>query len=375
MEYIRNNEEIGVVVSALSAAPLFAADTEAAGYHRYHDRICLLQLSTRDRTFLVDTLSVKSLAELEPIFASRRHEVVLHDADYDLRLLYRDFGIRVGGLFDTKLAAQLIGESSFGLGALVEKYLGTRLDKKHQRADWAQRPLPADMLAYAAEDTRHLPPLRDRLREELQRLGRVHWAEEEFALREHARWNGPPDEEAYLRVKNTRDLTPRQLVALRELYAWREEVARRRDVATFRVVSNDILIALARSLPQQAADVAQTVGVPASIADRHGADMAAAVRRALAVPEHELPQRQRAPRRPPPDAELDQRVERLKRARDAAADALGMERGFLMPRHQLESVARLKPSGLDQLGEVPDIRNWQIEALGERLIRALKPSA
>jgi ribonuclease D len=374
MEYIRSNEEIGSVASALSQAPLFAADTEAAGYHRYHDRICLLQISTRDRTFLVDTLTVADLSPLGALFESTEHEVVLHDADYDLRLLHRDFGIRVGGLFDTKLAAQLIGESAFGLGALVEKYLGLRLDKKHQRADWAQRPLPTDMLAYAAEDTRHLPMLRDRLREELLQRGRLHWAQEEFALREHARWNGGSDDEAYLRVKNARDLTPRQLAAMRELYAWREQVAQKRDVATFRVVSNEILTALARSLPTEVAAVARTQGVAASIAERYGADMVDAVRRGLAVPEKDLPQRQRGPRRPVPDAELDQRVEWLKRARDAAAEELGLERGFLMPRHQLEAVARQQPKQLDELRGIPDIRTWQVEAMGERLIEALNKS-
>src|SRR5690606_24640794 len=126
----------------------------------------------REQTFLIDTLSVSDLSSLAPIFADARHEVILHDADYDLRLLARDHDIRVGGLFDTKLAAQLLGEPAFGLGALVEKYLGTRLDKKHQRADWAQRPLPQEMLSYAAEDTQHLPELRDRLKAELERTRR-----------------------------------------------------------------------------------------------------------------------------------------------------------------------------------------------------------
>src|SRR5690606_11948220 len=131
-----------------------------------------LQVSTREQTFLIDTLYVQNLAALAAPFASSEHEVILHDADYDLRLLARDHDIRIGGLFDTKLAAQLLGEPAFGLGALVEKYLGTRLDKKHQRADWAQRPLPPEMLSYAAEDTRHLPGLRDRLKAELERTRR-----------------------------------------------------------------------------------------------------------------------------------------------------------------------------------------------------------
>ncbi|MEX1183395.1 MAG: HRDC domain-containing protein [Gemmatimonadota bacterium] len=374
MEYIRNEEDVAAVAAALSETDLFAADTEAAGYHRYHDRICLLQLSTRDRTFLVDTLTIRDLTALAPLFAGDEREVILHDADYDLRLLHRDYQIRVRGLFDTKLAAQLLGEPAFGLGALVEKFLGLKLDKKHQRADWAQRPLPADMLAYAAEDTRHLPPLRDRLKAELVKLNRLHWAEEEFELREHARWetNGEAPIEGYTRVKNTRDLTPLQLAALRELYHWREQVAERRDTAAFRIIGNDVLIAVARRLPEHADELAGLPGLPPSIADRHGTDLLAGVQRALALPEDELPQRVRGARRPPPDAELDENVERLKRARDAAAQVLGLDRGFLMPRHQLEAVARRRPNDLAELAEVPDLRRWQIEAVGEALLKALK---
>jgi ribonuclease D len=373
MEYIRTEDEVEGVAEALSDEPLFAADTEAAGYHRYHDRVCLLQLSTRSATFLVDTLSIRDLSPLAPLFASMDHEVILHDADYDLRLLARDYNLKVGGLFDTKISAQLLGEPAFGLGALVEKFVGARLDKKHQRADWAQRPLPAELLAYAAEDTRHLPALRDRLKEELERAGRLHWAQEEFALREETRWDPEtPNDEGYLRIRNTRDLNPRQMAALRELHEWREEVARRRDVATFRVVSNDILIAVARALPRDARALGGTRGVPGAIADRHGADMLGAVARALSLAEADLPRRERSPRRPPPDADFDERVERLKRARDAAAAELGLDRGFLMPRQQLESVARLRPRNEAELLQVPDMRRWQIEALGALLLKALR---
>jgi ribonuclease D len=298
--------------------------------------------------------------------------VVLHDADYDLRLLARDHDMRVGGLFDTKLAAQLLGETAFGLGALVEKYVGTKLDKKHQRADWAQRPLPPAMLEYAAEDTRYLPGLRDRMKAELEAAGRMHWAVEEFSLREDTRWDDTqPSEEGYLRIRNTRDLVPRQMAALRELYEWREEIAERRDVATFRVVGNDVLIAAARALPRDLSALAGTKGVPGSIADRYGAEMMSAIERAHALPEAELPRRVRGPRRPPPDADFDERVERLKKVRDAVADELSLDRGFLMPRQQLEAIARQRPRNREQLLEVADMRKWQVEVLGARLIEAL----
>ena len=185
MEFIRQDERLEALAVQLSGAGLLAIDTEAAGYHRYHDRICLLQVSTRTDTWVIDTLAVSDIAPLTPLLASDAVEVVLHDADYDLRLLARDYGVRVTHLFDTKLAAQLLGEPQIGLASLLEKHLGVKLDKKHQRADWAQRPLPEDMIAYAAEDTKHLAALRDVLRRALERANRMHWAEEEFELRVH----------------------------------------------------------------------------------------------------------------------------------------------------------------------------------------------
>ncbi len=372
MEYIRRSDRLTALGERLQGVPLLAIDTEAAGYHRYHDRICLLQLSTRTETFVVDTLELSDVAPLTPILASADTEIVLHDADYDLRLLARDYGIRVRRLFDTKIAAQLLGEPQIGLASLLEKYRDVRLDKKHQRADWAQRPLPPDMIAYAAEDTRHLPALRDTLRAQLEERGRLHWAEEEFALRVQVdAASATPDPDAYLRLKNIRDLKPRQLAALRELHGWREAAASERDVAPFRVVNNEVIVEVARRLPERPDQLRGIPGLGDALIRRRGADFLDAVARARALGEEDLPVRRRGPPRPPPDAAFDALVDRLKGVRDAAAERLGLERGFLMPRQQLEDIARGRPATLEELRTVADIRAWQVEALGEDLLAAV----
>ena len=372
MHYVTDAAGLSRAAGELRGSPLIAVDTEAAGYHRYHDRICLVQVSDRSRDYLIDTLALHALDGVAPLLEDPAVETVFHDADYDLRLLARDFGLRVRNLFDTKLAAQLLGEPAFGLGALVEKYLGVQLDKKHQRADWAQRPLPPALLAYAVEDTRHLPALRDRLLAELERLGRRHWAEEEFRLRENApREPAAADGEGFLRLKNTRDLTPRQLAVLRELHEWREGMARRRDVAPFRIAGNDVIVAIARALPHDRATLAATPGVPATIAERYGPDFLAAIATGQALPNDQLPTRRRGPARPLPDPEFERLVERLKHARDRTADELALDRGFLMPRQQLEDVARSGARTPEELQAVPDLRKWQVEALGSSLLHVL----
>lgn len=372
MHYVTDAAALGRAARALKQAPLIAVDTEAAGYHRFHDRVCLIQLSDRTHHYLIDTLAVDTLAGIGHLLEDPAVETVFHDADYDLRLLSRDFGVQVRNLFDTKLAAQLLGEPAFGLAALVDKYVGVQLDKRHQRADWAQRPLPPDLLAYAVEDTRHLPRLRDRLHQELEHRGRLAWAEEEFQLREQTAPEPPGNNgDAYLRLKNTRDLQPRQLACLRELFSWREATARRRDVAPFRVAGNDVLVAVARALPPDRAALATTAGLPPTIADRYAVELLAAVACAQSIPVDQLPSRKRGPARPPPDPEFDRLVDRLKGTRDRIADEMELDRGFLMPRQQLENVARSGARNAEDLLQVPDMRRWQVTALGAQLLEVL----
>src|SRR3954469_15745100 len=220
--YIDTDAGLREVVDLLRGEPLIGADTEAAGYHRYFDRLSLVQLSTRERNYLIDPQAVTDLSPLGELFGAPEVEKIFHDADYDVRILDRDAGLNVANLFDTQVAAAFLGERSLGLGSIAEKYLGLKLPKEHQRADWGERPLTEGMKEYAATDTAHLPALRDRLREELVAKGRLHWAEEECRRGEQTRWEGPDESrEAWMKVKGARDLPPRGMAVLRELHAWR----------------------------------------------------------------------------------------------------------------------------------------------------------
>lgn len=368
---MRTSEQLAAVVSAFRRAPLVAADTEAASFHKFRDRIYLIQLSTREETALVDPLAVTDLSPLGTLLADQQVEKVFHDADYDLRILDRDYGFRAAKLFDTRIAAQLAGELAVGLAALLEKHLGVKLSKQHQKADWSLRPLPPTMLAYAAADTRYLPGLRDVLRARLTQLGRLAWAEEEFTRLESLRWSGGPDgEPAYLRVKGARALAPRQLAALSELYRWRESLAAREDKAMFRIIANEHLLAVSRALPATAEALAEIPSLPASLARRHGPALLEGVRRALALPEAQLPRIERYARAPK-DAAFDARVERLKAARNRVAVALGLDPGVLCGRTTLEAVARTRPNDRAGLARVGELRRWQIAVLGEALLEAL----
>ena len=371
-EYIDSPEQLARVVQRLAAEPLLGVDTEAAGYHRYLDRISLVQISSRTDNFLVDPLALEDLSPLAPLLSDREIEKIFHDADYDLRILHRDLGMLVEGLFDTQIAAAFVGERSLGLGALVERFVGPALPKAYQRADWAERPLSEGMKDYAATDTAFLPELRDRLRQELQQRGRMAWAEEEFARREATRWSEPADSgEAFLRTKGARDLTPRGLAILRELHQWRETVAEERDQATFRVLANQSMVELSLRPPSTMRELAETKGVGGGLVERRGAELMAAIQRGLEVPEEDLP-RFPPSRRWDRDPEVEARAERLRAVRTKRATELDLDPGFLMSRAMLDEVARRNPATEEELLAIPDIRRWQVEALGAELMGAMR---
>lgn len=371
-EYIEHPERLSALVEELRGEPLLGVDTEAAGYHRFFDRMSLVQLSTRTANFLVDPFTAGDLAPLGALFADPAVEKIFHDADYDVRILDRDAGLRISGLFDTQIAAAFLGEKQLGLGNIVEKYLGLKLPKEFQRADWAERPLSEGMKEYAATDTAHLPDLRDRLRAELESRGRLHWAQEEFLRREQTRWvEGEDTREAYMKVKGARDLTPRGLALLRELYAWRDGVARERDQATFRVLGNQALLEMSASPPGSLRDLPSVTGLSEGMAQRRGREIMEALRRGLAVPEEELPRWPRSPRFER-DLELEARVESLRDARTRTAEQLGLDPGFLIPRATLEEIGKAQPATLEALGQVPGVRKWQVEAVGDTILGVLR---
>ncbi len=372
---IQSQADLERLFERLKDEPLIAVDTEAASFHRYRDRVYLLQLSSRRETAVVDPLAVTSLEPLGAVLADKGIEIVFHDADYDLRLLNREYGFRAHTLFDTRIAAQLLNEPGVGLAALLEKYFGVRLDKRYQRADWSVRPLSPEMLEYAAADTRHLPELRDLLRNQLLEQGRLEWAEEEFQSLSRVGWpTSPPDEPGYLRMKGAKALPPRSLAVLRELFQWREDLAGRQDKAAFRVLNNEPMLSMAKDPPQDLLALKAVRGIGGDQLERRGKEMLAAVQRGLAVPDADLPRIERTPRRQP-DAAYEGRVERLKTARNLLAVRYNLAPGVLCPNGTLEAIARLNPHTLEEMSAIPELRRWQLREFGPELLRAVQQPA
>ncbi len=369
--FITTSTELESLVARLAARRRLALDTESASYHRYVDRVYLVQVSSDQETALIDPLEVSDLSPIGALLSDPALEIVLHDADYDLRVLDRDYGFRARQVFDTRLAAQLAGEDGVGLGSLLERHLGVRLDKRHQRADWSRRPIPPEMAAYAADDTRHLLKLREVLVGRLQELERLHWAEEEFRRLEELRWvrNTNDHGEDYLRIRGAKSLPRRQRAILQQLYRWRDRMARAQDRAPFRVVSNTALVELARAAPKRRSGLAQVPGMAESIVRRHGRDLLAAIQAGLRVPDSELPRIER-PRRHVPDAGYEARLERLKRLRNGCAETVRLDPGLVCPNGTLQGLAREIPKSTADLDRIAELRRWQREVLGEKNLLA-----
>lgn len=359
----------------LASCGRLALDCEAAGYHRYSDRLCLVQLSAPEDTWLIDTLALDAGGVLREPLEDPGREIIMHGASYDLRLLSRDLGIRVRGIFDTQVAAALIGETALGLSRLLERFLGVHLPKKYQRADWAMRPLPAEMLEYAASDTRHLASLADILRAQLEEKGRLAWASEEFrCLEQTALGKEAPDPDPASRVKNTRHLAPRALQRLRALWSWRDEIARRKDRAPFRVAGDDVLVRLAESPPRSVGELGRRRGLSPVLARTEGGRLFEHLDRADSIPEGRIAPRKRRregsfPRLLP---EAEERAGKLRAARARRARELGLDPGLLLPNKTIMEIVRAHPRSPDELASVPHVRAWQVEVLGGLALDVLR---
>lgn len=355
-----------------------AVDTESDPFHRYFERVCLVQMSTPDgEDLFFDPLEAGGTlpAGIRRLLEGAGPELVLHGAESDVRAIKQSFGLTLGPLFDTQLAAQFLGRPKTGLKDLLELELGVVIDKGAQRSDWGARPLTDEQLAYARQDSAHLLALAERLEAELEAIGRRAWHREECAL---ARTVEPTekrfDPESWRKIKGSRDLKARGRRALAAAVAWRDEEARRRDLPAFRVVRSEALVRLARGLDKGGEKALSGLMngriLPKSL-DHMGLESAIRVGLEGGDPGKNRPPKPAAERRAPKSAEAKARLEGLKKGRAQWAEALGMDPGFLLPASLLERVAREVPEGVAELSEIEGITEWRSHALGERILDAL----
>ncbi len=345
-------EELAAFLPRLRAAGWVALDTEADSLHAYPEKLCLIQISIAGHDRLVDPLIGLDLSPL--LDALNGRELILHGADYDLRLLHKHCRFTPSTIFDTMLAARLAGERQFGLSCLVEKFLGVKLDKASQKADWSRRPLTEKMEAYARNDTRSLQPLAEKLGRQLRQQGRLAW-HQECCARLVAECSQPPivDGASVWRVKGSHHLGRPALAVLRELWHWREQEAVAANRPPFFILNHERLAAVAAAAAgnQPLEDL-----LPPRMSPRRRAALLAAVDAGRAVPSDRQPELIRQKFMRPPEAER-RRYAELVRRRDAHAERLGIDPTLIGSKATLGSLAQ------DWDHHAPDLMNWQRELL------------
>ncbi|TAM44134.1 MAG: ribonuclease D [Acidobacteria bacterium] len=363
-ELVTDADAVRRVCRRAAAVGTVALDTESDSLHSYHHKVCLIQLSFNGEHAVLDPLAIgrDGLQPLAEVLADPGVLKLMHGADYDLRVLDRDLGARVVHLVDTQLAAQLLGEPQTGLAALVEREAGVTLDKRYQRADWGARPLPAELLAYAAGDTAYLELVRARLAARLDDLGRGAWWAEECGALEAVRWEAPvPDPLAFERIKGAKKLAGEARDRIAALHAWREGVASADDVPPFKILRGETMLALAVAPPADLEALGATPGVGRGTVRRAGKE----ILRVLASPPP-LPPRAKGPRFAV-DREREGRVQKAREARDLIAKELAIEPGVLAPRAALEKVVDGRPADEVALAECLG-RRWRASVLAPALL-------
>jgi ribonuclease D len=380
-ERIENQPDLEALAQELLSEKVVAIDTEADSFYHYFDKTCLVQIATRQQTYLVDPLALggpAELAPLGPLLASPDIRKVFHAAEYDIYVLKRDCGFTFANLFDTMLSAQLLGYPSIGLAALAERHFGVSLPKDEQRSDWSVRPLRESQLTYAAADVTYLIPLAEKLERELKKAKRLEWAGEEFEMLVKRQWPERQfDRLGYLRIKGAKGLDPSCLSVLRELYLERDRRAREIDRPPFKVLSNRALLEIAQRLPGSEKKLSAIKGVTDLIMRRFGEEILEAVKRGMNRKHGPIPKRASklngsGNTRRRMDRNTERRLEALKRWRTGRAKDLSLDPGVLCPNSALEAIAWRNPQTGSELQELPEVKGWFGRSFGDEVAEALR---
>jgi ribonuclease D len=351
----------------LEQAAAIAIDTESDSLYRYFHKVCLIQISTRAADYLVDPLLLPDLADLGPLMANPAIEKVFHAAENDILLLKRDFGFSFTNVFDTMLAARVLGWKRVGLAALLGEHFGIALDKRTQLTDWGHRPLTTSQLRYAALDSHYLLPLRDLLTAALQRRSRWREAQEAFADLPNVTYVEKPfDPDGFWHNKHARDLHPAELAVLRELYLWRDAEARSQNAPPFKVMNEETMVRLSQGQPARFSDL------PPSL--RRNERAATAVLAAIARGQASPPPK--PPRRPSngdqrPDPVTLALYDRLRAWRAARAVERDVDTDMVLTNQALMAIARAAPAEFDQLAALGVLGAWKLDEYGADLLRVI----
>ena len=367
---IESSSQLIQFVSQIENETAIGVDVEADSMYHFKEKVCLIQMATANINVVIDPLVIKDLSALKPIFKRSDILKIFHGADYDVRSLYRDFKFKINNMFDTELASRFLGFPETGLDAVLKKKFAVTLDKKFQRKDWSRRPLPREMIAYAAEDARYLLPLAQDLTTELKDRGRFSWVHEECEILSKVRPNTNGADPLFVNFKGAGKLDPRSLAILEALLQCRREIARKKDRPLFRIIGARPLLDLAETKPTDMKQLENTRALSPKQVGMYGRLVLEAINSALTIPKNDLPvyPRHKAPRVPASAAE---RVKSLRNWRDSQAKKLSMDPSLILTKSLISTLAVQWPMKMSDLSRIKEIKKWQTREFGKEILKVL----
>ena len=362
IELLTTSGQVSDLARVLSQDRCIAIDTESNSRHRYPERVCLVQVATSSKVYLIDTLAVEDMKPIGEVLADETVVKVIQGADYDIRCLDREWVFRIRNLFDTSIAARFVGMKQTGLSALTEALLGVHVpkDARIQKSDWSHRPISQEALSYAATDVWYLLSIKEALDSRLRTLARSTWVSEECARLEEIRYVAPDPETAFLSLKGSRRLDGQQKAILKRIFMLREAEARRRNLPPYYVLPHETLIHLAIN---PTADLAQLAPLRRQVDSHFGKLLSATLHSGSADPPISNPIRYRV--QPATPIEIE-RLQILKKWRLNLGMQLSIDPALVWPMVSLERLAKA-PGTLGAELQSPEVRQWQREQFATSL--------
>ncbi len=367
-QFINTPSDLKKICRELERTTCVAVDLEADSMYHYKEKVCLIQLTAGQTHVVIDPLGIKNISALKPIFAQSNIQKIFHGADYDVRSLFRDFQISIRNLFDTQLACRFLGIRETGLEAVLWHRFNVRLDKKFQKKDWSQRPLPEEMIAYAITDVRYLIPLAKQLQNELKEKDRLAWVYEECRHLSKVRPASNNTGSLFVRFKGAGRLDPRSLAILEALLQLREQIAERKDKPLFKILRNKTLMNIAVTKAANLKTLEKRKILSRKQIVMYGDAIKEAIARALALPTTILPE---YPHTPPPHQtpEVRKRIRALNAWRHKKATDLKLEPGIICNKALMFSISQKNPRNSVQLAQIREMKSWQRDAFGSDILK------
>ncbi|NWH06453.1 HRDC domain-containing protein [Desulfobacter latus] len=369
-QFVTTDKDLAQVCLKLEPCEIIGVDLEADSMHCFLEKICLIQIAGPNQAWLVDPFLINDFSPFSQILENPEIVKVFHGSDFDVRSLDRELSVEIENLFDTEIACRFLNIKARGLGALLKSFFDIDVDKKYQKVDWSKRPLKDEMIAYSVGDVATLVELHDILRERLEKIGRLAWAEEEFDLQARVKYESNHLRPLFKKFKGAGKLDNRSLAVLEHLLEVRLSQAEKKDLPPFKIMSNQSIMTMVQRRPASVEAILKYRALSPKQAGMYGQLCVKAIETALALPHRELPAYPRT-RMPKKNPQVLGRIDALKKMREAASRGLAMEPGFLINNNMIAAVAADKPSSREDLLQIPGMRNWQVEALGDRIIETL----